>query len=298
MTSSIPKQYGIVEYVPGLISYAGETVNGEPHGYGVLLGNKRVVYKGQIKNGLGYGLGQFIFKEGIFSGNQNQDGVGKGRITYNSGHIYEGDVSKNKPNGYGVIKSPNGDEYVGSFFDGLKSAFGIFQGKEGIYKGYWSNGCANTRSIYSAFFWIIESIKPFPQPVTLCYYTGETLNGLPHGKGKCILPNCDFYDGDWKEGKMHGKGKLFLRNENKTYEGDFLEGKIEGVGKIVHNDVTYIGEVKDGLPDGNGTLILYGNCFKGTFNKGLPVQGKMVWKNIGEYEGSWKEGRPAINCRF
>lgn len=285
------RQYGVIEYYPGF-RYAGEVKDSKANGYGVDFNSKGVaIFSGQHVNDKIVGLGKFLFKDGHFTGRVNEDGSCLGRIEYKGGHIYEGHVNHNKPHGKGIIKSPDGEVYIGNFFEGLKSDFGILSCKEGTLKGYWREGCTTLR--YDNF-WIITPICPL-NPPSLDHYSGETKNDLPDGKGKYILPNCNFYDGAWKRGKCHGKGKLFLRKENMTYEGDFNDGKIEGIGTILKDARSYTGELKDGLPHGQGVLVHYSTRYEGIFDKGLPVQGKMNCTNKNEYEGAWKNGKPAIS---
>ena len=71
-------------------------------------------------------------------------------------------------------------------------------------------------------------------------YIGETLNGVPHGKGVMAYPPED--DG-------------FLP----TYSGDWVNGKREGFGEMDMDDgLTYEGEWKNDLENGEGSLIADG----------------------------------------
>ena len=44
----------------------------------------------------------------------------KGKITFNNGNVYEGEIKNEKEDGYGIKKYKNGDEYKGYFKEGRK----------------------------------------------------------------------------------------------------------------------------------------------------------------------------------
>eukprot|EP00993_Chasmostoma_nieuportense_P000294 NODE_1272_length_1571_cov_63.911357_g1201_i0.p1 GENE.NODE_1272_length_1571_cov_63.911357_g1201_i0~~NODE_1272_length_1571_cov_63.911357_g1201_i0.p1 ORF type:complete len:493 (+),score=84.70 NODE_1272_length_1571_cov_63.911357_g1201_i0:64-1479(+) len=105
-------------------------------------------------------------------------------------------------------------------------------------------------------------------------YTGDTCNGMPHGKGTFVWPNGDSYLGDWVEGlqqgwgvfrwangdsyagswvndQSHGKGKMFFANGD-IYEGDWVENKMEGFGVLKYKD----GRVQSGTFKANQPIKL------------------------------------------
>ncbi|XP_055341466.1 MORN repeat-containing protein 3-like [Paramacrobiotus metropolitanus] len=85
------------------------------------------------------------------------------------------------------------------------------------------------------------------------HYIGDFLNGKRHGFGEYMSRKQGIlYRGDWKEGIVHGQGKLFKRMPDKSW---FL---------------IYIGEFKNGLKEGWGTLR---------------------WSNSEYYEGFWVRGK-------
>lgn len=59
-------------------------------------------------------------------------------------------------------------------------------------------------------------------------YTGETLNGVPHGKGKWTNTDGSWYEGEFKNGYANGTG--ILRDKNGIrYNGNFVDGSPHGV---------------------------------------------------------------------
>jgi hypothetical protein len=116
-------------------------------------------------------------------------------------------------------------------------------------------------------------------------YTGEIKNGKMDGLGVLIYP----YDGksvvgEWKNGKewntKHTKkdGTLVGKYENGELRWGRLFGRFEGLGKIWFEnkdentmwDCEYIGEIKNIVPNGQGT-----NTFRSGYN----------------YVGEWKDGK-------
>lgn len=55
-------------------------------------------------------------------------------------------------------------------------------------------------------------------------YSGDKLNGLPHGSGTWNHPNCISYNGEWQADAYHNLDKLSIP-DNFYYEGAWLEGK-------------------------------------------------------------------------
>jgi len=60
-------------------------------------------------------------------------------------------------------------------------------------------------------------------------YHGETIQGIPHGKGRFLLPNGTKYDGEWVEGKPEGRG-IVIYPSGGAYKGNFKAGKKDGFG--------------------------------------------------------------------
>ncbi len=89
-------------------------------------------------------------------------------------------------------------------------------------------------------------------------FEGEFTEGIRNGKGTLYLTNGEKIEGSWLDGKLYGEAVVFKVN------GTVLQGTWEDNRRT---SLTYEGEVKSGVRDGDG--IAYG---KG----GLPI-----------YKGSW-----------
>ncbi|MDQ0885722.1 hypothetical protein QFZ81_000810 [Paenibacillus sp. V4I9] len=103
----------------------------------------------------------------------------------------------------------------------------------------------------------------------------------PSSEGKLYYSNGTLrYEGQLHDGKMHGKGKLYREDGSLWYDAEFVNNEIEEEGKFIQkgfvegNDMTdyyYVGEIKDGIPEGQGA--------------GYDPSGEMI------YEGSFKNGK-------
>lgn len=55
-------------------------------------------------------------------------------------------------------------------------------------------------------------------------YEGQTVYGIPHGKGRMTYSDGSYYDGDWSNGIMQGKGKFYDSKNNIMQEGIYDKG--------------------------------------------------------------------------
>ena len=106
-------------------------------------------------------------------------------------------------------------------------------------------------------------------------FEGNTINGLPEGYGKQIMPNGDEYLGYFIKGKRNGVGKLY-RRDGFTYHGDFENNRITGFGvmRLPEGD-EYRGEFKHGVYHGKGRFV----DVNGRVTEGIWVDGKFQ-KNL------------------
>lgn len=95
-------------------------------------------------------------------------------------------------------------------------------------------------------------------------YTGNTLNGIPHGKGEIKFANGASYAGDFKEGLPDGYGITKWPN-GVVHEGQIRKGLIQGEGTMDYAD---------------------GQIFEGQFSNGNPVKGVLRFGRGNVYEGA------------
>ena len=91
--------------------------------------------------------------------------------------------------------------------------------------------------------------------------------------------------------KKNGKGRDYYENGKIKYEGNFLDDKYEDKeAKFYYeNGDLYIGEFKNGKPNGNG--ILYSTKYAGKFLDGKYYNGKLYYGNGDYYIGPFKNGK-------
>jgi hypothetical protein len=154
----------------------------------------------------------------------------KGKMVWNSGHIYNGEFANNFKHGRGTLKSPNGEIFEG-FFANDNYHYGKITFKNGsIYEGNFKD---NKFHGYGKFmknkFSFIgtfnrgdyqEGISKFANGDT---YEGSYLNNKKNGYGKYFFADGSKYVGHFKNDKFHGKGSYY--KGSKKVSGSFNNGK-------------------------------------------------------------------------
>lgn len=174
------------------------------------------------------------------------------------------------------IQYPNGSEYLGWTFEGMREGPGKIENGNLMYDGQWQNDIPHGNGVFCG-----EGIV----------YEGNWDHGLPHGNGVAMLPNNSKYAGEWRDGACNGIGKLMAAGGH-VYAGKFADGLPNGEGVMVTADgVRIICNFMDGVPYGVGTIEWpNGMMYVGTIIEGLPHGfGRM---NNDEYVtlGLWKKG--------
>jgi len=142
---------------------------------------------------------------------------------------YQGSLVQNLPHGSGIIKFENGDEFLGTFENGVIEGEGVFIEKNGNkYTGYFSEGKKHG----------IGTLKYSNGDI----YEGEWENDVKCGAGVCTYSNGDIYKGFWENEKFSGEGYLNYSNGDQ-HVGYWKDGKREGKGKLTQsNDEVLEGE--------------------------------------------------------
>ena len=136
---------------------------------------------------------------------------GKGKFSFPSGKVYEGDFVK----GY----------YLGNVTCvGLMEGRGVMDyGNGKVYRGEWVAGAPRTFLRRNLVLKHVDGKGVLSQPD--CVYQGIWAEGCKK-KGKLIWKNGDVYIGRLKWDKLHGPGILACANGDK-YDGYWKNNKVE-----------------------------------------------------------------------
>lgn len=119
--------------------------------------------------------------------------------------------------------------------------------RNNIIEQYYSGGFKKVQN-YQEFFFISqikeEELSSFCEKLKMKYtgslvlengdihYTGEIMDGKPHGKGTCVWRNGRIYEGEFVNGERNGYGKL-KKADGVVDEGYFVNNRLEGTGKRI-----------------------------------------------------------------
>lgn len=225
---------GTMHYADGLL-YEGQWKDGKRKGQGTMIFPDGSNYVGQWKDGKYNGQGIDTFPDGVKYIGQFKDGFpnGEGTVIWPNGDKYIGQWKDGKQDGQGTMNFVNGTKYVGQFKDGVFDGQGTHTKPNGDkYVGQWKN---DMPSGYGFATTIGETDDPeFSKTI----YTGETINGIPEGKGTfCVYDKFRNlrlkYIGSFKENRKFGKGIQYIYDRNGTtvkiengwFDGEFLGEK-------------------------------------------------------------------------
>jgi hypothetical protein len=105
------------------------------------------------------------------------------------------------------------------------------------------------------------------------------------------------WSGDCKNGKANGQGSLEWYTDNElqsTITGVLQDGRcVQGCSAKTVDGDTYLGEMKDNLPDGKGVLTRAdGSTYEGAFKNGeRHGQGTFKFSTGETYVGEWQHGQ-------
>ena len=188
---------------------------------------------------------------------------------------YVGEIVNGEPNGSGTYTSPGGFKYVGEFKDGKHHGKGTIYHLTGAkYEGEWKDNVKHGQGshIFSDGLKIVGEFRR-NRPWNATWYDK---------KGHFIKNTVSSIE-------KRQKGVLFGRKVNRKLEWYKTGDEVK--------DEKYVGEIKNGKPNGQGTEIsTYGSKYVGGWKDGeLHGQGRVTWsyENVlfQTYVGEWKDGK-------
>lgn len=261
--------------------YAGEIVNGQPNGVGILTCDSGFVYDGHWVEGRFEGQGKMTTPDALtcLEGQwKNFYMDGQGKAVYSNGDAYEGQWHRGQPHGEGKMTYANGNVYEGQwkgipykdderFFHTTYHGYGKMTYAGGdIYEGQWEDNCY-------------------------------------HGHGKMTYANGDVYEGRWERYTAVGPGKMTYANGD-VYEGSWTDStglgyrRRDGWGIMTYaNGDVYRGEWKNNHQHGKGKMTYAnGDIYDGSWDRHKRSgQGKMFFANGDVFEGGWCADHPWDN---
>lgn len=229
---------------------------------------KEILYHGDFnESGIKEGIGKLIIiKENdikiFYHGIWENDNLIKGKIYYEDGSTYFGDIKNYKRDGNGIFKSDT-EEYEGEWKNDQKNGEGTLTFSDKTrYKGHFKDnkfdgkGTMNWKDGFS--------------------YEGYFMNNSLHGKGYLRGNNNHIYDGYFQNGKYHGEGTFkWINRESATeyYKGNYSSGQKDGMGEFhFANGHIYSGLWKSGEPDGEGIYETQNRKYHGNWRSGIFMQ--------------------------
>jgi hypothetical protein len=231
---------------------------------------------------------------------------GQGTHTYANGDKYIGEYKNDTCDGQGTLTYANGDKYVGEFQRCKRWGNGTFISSDGTKKftGHFIDGFhrgvleINGRKFEGRFKddeLDGHGIFTFSDLKIVGHFKKGKLNGLGSSS---LFPNQKnevLSIGEFKNGLLEGKG---IRRYGADpimglYVGDFKDGSPDGAGKEDTSIFSYVGNFKQGQYDGQGVLDWGGSeQYVGTFKKGNYEGHGVLTRGSFKYEGEFKNGKP------
>lgn len=204
--------------------YTGSIRDGLYHGFGVYT-TKWAMYIGEWKNGKKNGHGRLRTgsQQYVLIGTFANDKIVNGKIVFDDGEHYVGELDDDVEHGKGTYTWVNGDTYTGLWNQGVKQGYGVYTWgsepqKGDRYEGDWNNNCQTGAGTY---WWNDGRV-----------YRGMWRDHMRNEQGIFTFPDGATYEGTWLEGRRQGYGKQTWANGD-CYDG--LWDNDEPTGEIVKN---------------------------------------------------------------
>lgn len=128
-------------------------------------------------------------------------------------------------------------------------------------------------------------------------YSGELVNGKPHGEGVLASPKGFRYKGEFRNGVPDGRGKLSMQDGSWEAEGVFCGTESVGVCTLYWHlpagERRYVGEVENLEPHGKGKMYeTDGAIYEGTFYHGQKHgSGVYTYTDGSTFKGIWENNK-------
>ena len=301
----------------------GRFVDGEPTGiFSIYDKDKQLVYcgewEGRTRNGRGteYVNGEKLY-EGEFRDSQYN---GEGKLFSAGEAVYTGSFRNGKKEGYGAEYSGNGLVYKGMWRDDAYNGCGVlYKDGEAVFAGQFADGKMNGRiNEISGRSIIRKSLYKSGELTYTCEYTqdgslayyGNISGGMRNGMGCTFIANAEKqFEGIFKNNEPEKPMRVLLKElselpacpelENTEYElyrrtPEYIIEKNITIGEV---SAIYSGRLRNGLPDGSGTILYSDHRYTGYFIDGKPEGEGVVYNRDGEECRGIFSSKPFSDCK-
>lgn len=265
-----------IAYENGEKRYEGEFLHSLYHGEGKLYQNGEVVYVGSFKEGRRDGFGTAYCQKEI---------------------RYKGQWHNDSYNGCGILYENGEARYVGFFRDGRRDGR--------------INEIARCTVIRKSLFTNDERTYSctYDKEGALVYHgsmSGEQRNGMGCSFGEHTEKQ---FEGIFRQDRPDKPMKVFLKDlpelppcdvlADTEYELYRLTPEYVIEKNIIVDGVpaVYSGMLKNGLPDGSGTILYTDHRYTGYFSEGHPEGEGIVYLNTGEERKGFFSAKPFEDCQ-
>ena len=290
---------------------------------------KRITEKGTLILGKKTYNVEFIDDDRTFLCCHTEDVRNKKKVTlliYENGDVYIGDTIRNSiKHGLGMLKSKDGNIFIGVFQNDINNGTGMFNGKQ-YRNGKWKDNIFIPGDIiikegnyteHDLFISLEDKVftssditefvleAPNSTPVPTISKPGETPGSFDTPENPAQTINYynyqeyfvdDRYTGDLLDGKPNGIGTMYYQN-GAEYQGHWVDGKRNGKGTFSFGKTIYEGDFVNDIIEGKGTVTFEtGEQYIGDFkNCRQHGQGVFIYRDgskyIGEFVGGQRNGR-------
>lgn len=201
---------GTFDFSNSYFHFVGETVGGQPHGYGVLY----------------FGDGGSL--EGDF---EHGELNGQGTRRWASGAFYSGMMHRGEPDGIGRYVGVDGTVYEGAFAEGLRHGQGQLDDRQKLwrYKGEFVKHKFHGQG----------ELQLHLQGSSQTIIKGNFSCGKMHGHVDCSFANGDLYNGNTVEGEFEGECLFISRGI--SYRGEMHHNRrVDVPTKMILTDVVLL----------------------------------------------------------
>lgn len=296
----------------------GRFVDGEPTGvFNEYNSDGKLIYCGEWndmhRNGRGieYKNGEKIYEGGFV----NSEYSGDGKLFEGGKLIYTGTFFGGKRDGFGVEFKDDKMIYQGLWKNDIYNGSGIlYENGSAEYAGMFSDGKKNGRINRISNNTVIRKCLYKDDELTyMCEYSddgsllyyGSIKDGKRNGMGCSFIPYCEKqFEGIFKNGEPDKAMKVCLKElaelpECKALDNTEYELYRKTPEYIIEKNISggiFTGKLKDGKPDGKGTILYSDHRYTGMFSDGEPDgEGVIYMRDGGEIKGNFRS-EPFTDC--